>query len=556
VENSRQTIGTFVLLLAVAIPVFFVFLGANSIWDTNEAFYVETPRQMVRSGNYIDPSFNAAPRFNKPVLSYWIVAGLYRVLGDSVTVERIGIAVGALAIVLAAYLIGLAARSRLTGTLAALIVATSPRVVWFARKIFIDVYLTTFTSLALAAFALAVRYPARRRLWLILMYVALGLGVLTKGPVAVVLPALICGLWLALEGRLGELRRMMIVPGALIVLAIVFPWYVAIYARHGWTYITTFFVDENLRRYASTAMTPGGRGPLFYLPVLLGELFPWAPLVIVPLLAIPRTFTRDPAPRAAEGSLDRLLWIWVVTFVVIFSFSRTKEDLYIFPIVPAVAVLVASTLVGAFSGEKSKLSSPLFLITCGLCVAAGPALYWLFGPSAGFYALPEIRPFAVVMAVTGAAAGGLWLAHRRSGAVVSLAAGFIALNYLFVGQVLQGVERSKPVVPLVRTFEAKAAPGAKVGYYKMALQSFVYYTNRGGIEEIGLPEQAYAFFWDDRESWAIMGVDEWDMLHARISHVCVVERRPLSIFDARLSDIVARRPPEEVLLVKNHCSAQ
>ena len=92
---GKHPVPLFAILLALAVPVFFLFLGANSVWDTNEAFYVETPRQMVRSGDYINPTFNAAPRFNKPVLSYWIVAGLYRAFGDSVAVERVGIAIGA-----------------------------------------------------------------------------------------------------------------------------------------------------------------------------------------------------------------------------------------------------------------------------------------------------------------------------------------------------------------------------------------------------------------------------------------------------------------------------
>ena len=74
-------------LLLLALPVFFLFLGANAIWDANEAFYVETPRQMVQSGDYVNPSFNGLPRFNKPVLSYWIVAGLYKLFGISVEVE-------------------------------------------------------------------------------------------------------------------------------------------------------------------------------------------------------------------------------------------------------------------------------------------------------------------------------------------------------------------------------------------------------------------------------------------------------------------------------------
>ena len=80
------------LLLAAAVIPFFVSLGAASIWDANEAYYVETPREMIESGDYINPVFNYEPRFNKPVLSYWIVAGMYHLFGVSVTVERLAIA--------------------------------------------------------------------------------------------------------------------------------------------------------------------------------------------------------------------------------------------------------------------------------------------------------------------------------------------------------------------------------------------------------------------------------------------------------------------------------
>ena len=55
---------------------YFVGLGDSAIWDANEAFYVETPREMIERGDYVNPTFNYEPRFNKPVLSYWIVAGL------------------------------------------------------------------------------------------------------------------------------------------------------------------------------------------------------------------------------------------------------------------------------------------------------------------------------------------------------------------------------------------------------------------------------------------------------------------------------------------------
>jgi hypothetical protein len=541
------------LLLLFALPVFFFSLGANSIWDANEAFYVETPRQMIRSGDYVNPTFNGLPRFNKPVLSYWIVAGFYRLFGESVTVERVGIGLGALGIVGAAFLIGRSLRSTQVGLRAALLVATAPRVIWFARRIFIDIYLTMFMSLTLAFFVLAERHPEHRRRYLLLAYVMTGLGVLTKGPVALALPAIVLLIWLALERRLADLRLMMIVPGTLVILAIVIPWYAAVYRANGWTYITQFFVTENLGRY-TTAMTPGDRGLMFYVPVLLGDLFPWSPLVVVPLvqsLRAPRPLVREKGEPAV--ALRRLLAVWIVVFVGVFSLSRSKEDLYIFPTAVALAALVADALYETFTQRPSRWLTGLFITVCAICFIAAPVLSWMFGPTAGFYQIPGIGWFSAVLGGTGAIAAWLWMRERRTSAVFGLAGGFVVLNYLFVSLILPVVELSKPVPPLAHTLATQAAAGAKVGYFNMGLQSFVYYTNRSAIEEIGVIDQATAFFFDDRESWALMGADEWTAVHAIMPSICIADRHPLSIFDAKLDDIISRKPPPEVLLVKNHC---
>src|SRR5581483_2006856 len=109
-----------------------------------------------------------------------------------------------------------------------------PRVFLLARRIIIDVHIAMFTGLVLLFFALAEARPARRRLYLICMYVAAGFGVLTKGPVAVFLPAVVFLIYLASQRRLGDLRRLMLPTGAAIGLAIVLPWYVMVYREYGW----------------------------------------------------------------------------------------------------------------------------------------------------------------------------------------------------------------------------------------------------------------------------------------------------------------------------------
>src|SRR4249919_122934 len=174
-----------IVLLAVALVPYFIGLGGSAIWDANEAFYVETPREMIERGDFVSPTFNYEPRLNKPILSYWIVGGFYRLFGIYVGVQRLAIAVGAMGILAAAYFLGCLAwpaapvrgAPRIeAGLWAAIALAVAPRLLMLARRIFIDIYISLFMSLTLLFFAASERYPARRRLFLLLMYASIGLG--------------------------------------------------------------------------------------------------------------------------------------------------------------------------------------------------------------------------------------------------------------------------------------------------------------------------------------------------------------------------------------------
>ena len=127
---------------------------------------------MIEAHDFINPTFNYLPRFNKPVLSYWIVAGLYKAFGVSVAVQRFGIALGALIIIGCAFVLASAAEARgarrearqssmlsspAAAWWAAAGLAAAPRLVMFARRIFIDIWITAFMALTLTFFALSER---------------------------------------------------------------------------------------------------------------------------------------------------------------------------------------------------------------------------------------------------------------------------------------------------------------------------------------------------------------------------------------------------------------
>jgi 4-amino-4-deoxy-L-arabinose transferase-like glycosyltransferase len=559
-------------LLAVAVPVFVVALGANSIWDHNEAFYVETPRQMLLRGDYVTPYFNDATRLNKPVLSYWIVAGLYHVLGVSVTTERIGIALGAFGIIASAFVIGRAVRGTTTGLLSALIVATAPRVVMHSRRIFIDVYITCFMSLTLACFVLAERYPQHRRKALFAMYVCIGLGMLTKGPIALAFPVATAALWFTLEKRWSDVRRLDIIQGLLIMAVIVSPWYLALYQTHGWEPIRTFLLGENVDRYLNS-MVPGDdqRPFYFYVFVLLTDLFPWAPLGLIPLVTAwrrdpgtrdlapgtrdlaPGTWNLAPGTRISEpgtvvrSSLRRLLWCWIVVIVGVFSLSATKQDLYIFPTVAALAVLIADLLVAKGLGaESAPLRWTLAGVGVTIVIAGGViAAFFAFG----VYALAAAPIAAGILIVGGCVVAASAAARRPPMALVALAWTFIAFNYVFVVRVLPSVERFKPSPVFARLVEDRGGPNDRLGSYDYMFSSLVYYAARP-VNQFGTPPELEQFV-ADGHGWVVMKREVFDVLKPTQPNLCVAASSP--VFGAKTSELLAGKAPTEVVLVGTRC---
>ncbi len=531
------------LLLIAAVVPYFVGLGDSSIWDANEAFYVETPREMIEARDYINPTFNYLPRFNKPVLNYWVVAGFYKVLGISVASQRLPIALSALVLMAAAFGIGRALASTTAGLWGAIAIAASPRVLMFSRRIFIDMWVTMFMALTLLCFMLAERDPEKRGRFLLLMYVAVGLGMLTKGPVAAVLPALTFLIWLALRRRLGDIWRMRPLAGAAIVVAIVAPWYAALYFEHGWDYIVGFFWGENVARYAD-AVAPE-RGLLFYPPVVFGDSFPWS-LILIPAAVLAWRERRSSAASRLRG----LAWLWVLVIVGFFSLSATKQDLYIFPIVVAVAALAGEAL-----DDEARRTG----LTRWMLVAAGGALlvvavfaYQLFGGAGQVYHLAGVRPIVFAAAVGGVLTALAAFSRRMFLAPVLLAGCFIVLNWIFVLQTLPSFERYKPVVPLSEEIRSRAGSGAAVLHYNVALPSMVFYLRRHVEQIFDDPAALVEKMREAREYYLVLRTPEYEELRGSFPvPTCVIDRRPL--FEVRLKDVLARKSLPELVLVTNRC---
>jgi 4-amino-4-deoxy-L-arabinose transferase-like glycosyltransferase len=546
----------------MAIVPYFIDLGGSAIWDANEAFYVETPREMIERGDYVTPMFNYEPRLNKPVLSYWIVAGFYHLFGISVGVQRLPIALAAMVLILTAYWLAVAAsavdaggadRRRGARTLAteaalwaALGLAITPRLLMFARRIFIDVYISMFFGLTLLFFALAERYPARRRTCLVLMYVAAGLGVLTKGPVAIALPVLAFGLYLLVHGELRRLRSMMLPLGAVIVAAIVAPWYVALYLRHGWAPLGEFIFGENVARYtAGVGYVDSVRGPFFYLPVLFSDSFPGSMFLVMAVAGSWRRWRAGEA-MAPPQRIRTLLLLWIVAFVGFFSASAAKQDLYIFPIVPAVAALAGVMVAGATAGLRWTA------LTIGIVVAvAGAGVLHLFGPGASVYALRGALAMGIAALAGGLIVSAFAAANRTRASLLVVVLTFIVLDWVFVVRVLPDFERFKPVPGFAQTLSPRLQPDDALITYDEALPSLVFYLRRH-VDPYFLPEEVFDRFRSGRTVYAILSNENYAEIGPQIGvRTCVIERRPT--FDVKLKNMLNRDLLPELVLITNKC---
>jgi 4-amino-4-deoxy-L-arabinose transferase-like glycosyltransferase len=204
-----------------------------------------------------------------------------------------------------------------------------------------DSLLTLWTTLALLSAFEAVRGERLRWGWWLLASLACGLGVLTKGPVALVL--LLPPLWLQrwLTGSGCRISRATALAFALVVLAVTLPWYVAMSLRVP-AFARDFFWEHNVRRFL--APFAHEHGIWFYGPVLLGGLLPGT-LLLVPFLRF--LFSSEPtraARRTVELSFLLLGGGWCVFF---FTLSQCKLPTYIMPAFPLLALALGHFLVNS-----------------------------------------------------------------------------------------------------------------------------------------------------------------------------------------------------------------
>jgi 4-amino-4-deoxy-L-arabinose transferase-like glycosyltransferase len=334
-------------------------LGRAPLFDVDEGAFSEASREMVASGDWGHTTLNGSDRFDKPILVYWLQAGSAAVLGNSEFALRLPSALCTWAWALALALFARPRWGTRTAVLAGTLLASSLGVMLIGRAATADALLNLLLTLATldlwrwaelkintpepspvvhklarslgrapsgeAAIAklfvnaagvspvLAPRVLRRAALWI-------GLGLLAKGPVALLVPGAALVLWCLFAGQWRLIGVALRDPWAwAIVIAVAAPWYGYALWRHGQAFIDGFFIKHNLARYGGALEGHGG-GLAYYVVVLPMLLLPWSAL-LGPMVWRPGRLWAEPLPR--------FLVLWALFVLVFFSFSGTKLPHYL-----------------------------------------------------------------------------------------------------------------------------------------------------------------------------------------------------------------------------------
>jgi len=354
------------LLLFLAAVALGWNLDGYRLLDPDEGRNAEVAREMAQTNDYLVPHLDGLPYLDKPIVYFAAAAALMELLGPTETAARLPAYAATLATI--ALLLGFARRrwGSDAGWLAGIAYATMLLPLVYARTAIFDSTLTLCTTATVLSL-----FEGRH----IVAWAAMGVGALTKGPIAIVLPLLVVTPYaLATEGR-AAVRSLFPRRAVGVFALIALPWFIAVSIRvPAFPYYV--FVRETLQRIATGSFHR--TAPFwYYFPIVPVAAFPW----IVPALARVRGWrTTWLARRAPEAREPLLLASWVIVPLVFFTLNQSKLPQYVLPLMPAFALAAARNVMphGAVGvREGGRVYTALALVTGSALVAL---THWLPAP--------------------------------------------------------------------------------------------------------------------------------------------------------------------------------
>ena len=333
------------LLVGLCLLAYLLPLSTHGLWIPDETRYAQISQDMLLSGNWVSPHFMGLRYFEKPIAGYWMIAIGQELFGQNLFGVRFASALSTALSVLLAYLVA----RRLWNDprksfVCALLYMSFTVVAGQAGYANLDPQFTLWVNLSLVAlwFALDSRSTGHRLGAWAVLGLACGMGFMTKGFLAWLLPVLIALPWMLWQKRWREL--LVFGPVAIAIAIVVsLPWALAVHAQEP-DYWRFFFWHEHIRRFAGDDAQHDAPW-WFYLPLLVAFSLPWVGL-------LPTALKQAWQTRAQPNMVFLLLWLWLP--LGFFSLSNGKLPIYILPCLLPLALLLGNALADRLRLEQGR----------------------------------------------------------------------------------------------------------------------------------------------------------------------------------------------------------
>jgi 4-amino-4-deoxy-L-arabinose transferase len=437
--------------LLIVVIALSIHLGGFPLLDPDEGRNAEVGREMAATNDYVMPRLDGLPYLDKPIVYFAAEAAAMEVLGPTEVAARLPAFLFTIAG--AAFLWWFA--KRVWGIdeafIAAIVFLATPLAVAFSRTVIFDAALALFITMATAFFYLACEERARK--WSALAWLAIGLGVITKGPVAIALPLLVAIPYAIWRKRFRALWSWGGV--ALFVIAVA-PWVWAV-SRVIPDFLHYVLVTETAQRLATKALKRTGP-PWYFIPYLLAGALPWS----IVLLGSPRAID-----RRDRSTIYLLLWI-AIPFIF-FSISQSKRPQYILPLMAPVALLVARIWQNARIGSRA---AAIVLLVIGLALVVVPPFLHIraeYGEAA--------RLSAMAIGVAFIAGGALGFVRNRDVVLIALTIPIIAIP-LAANPMMRAIGARRSEAALMSQIQPMVTPQTEIVGVEAFTGSMTFYIQR------------------------------------------------------------------------------
>ncbi|HEX3409085.1 MAG TPA: glycosyltransferase family 39 protein [Candidatus Binataceae bacterium] len=374
------------IILAVGIMLFVVNLGAAPLYTKGEPREAVTVFDIVHGGGVILPMRAGVEVPSKPLLMHWLAALVSLAAGGvSGWTVRLPSAAFAIAGMLVTYLYVRKLFEARGALFSAIMLGTAFQYLQAGTGSRVDMTLTFFMTVAFFEFITIAENLSGRTT---LLYLAIAVAVLTKGPIGAALPALVALVWMTLTWRWNVVRRLRLARGALIVGVIGGGWYLAAIVSGGMAFIYKQILGENFYRLVGhTGFNHGHAHPFYYEELaLLAGFLPWTPIALIAGLQALRN------RRRLDARLGYLL-LWFLTVLVFYNLPQSKRGVYLLALYPALATMVALFLSDAISHREAVVRP----------------LRWLAWGSGGFFVIAGVGAFAALALLYTAPSALAWM---------------------------------------------------------------------------------------------------------------------------------------------------